>query len=95
MAGFHRWAGYLSVLLRWGTKRSEKGPTGLSYTLRPLIGQQNRHFRATISNKHSTRELFLDNGESFVYLGKSHHSWTSFIVALCLLCRVPLFPWIN
>ena len=33
---------YLSVLLCWGTKASERVPTSSSYTRRPLIGQQNR-----------------------------------------------------
>ena len=43
-----------------------------------------------ITNKHSTSEVFLGNGESFVYWRKcwakvSHPSWTSYIVALCTL----------
>ena len=47
-----------SHFLRWGTETSERVPTSLSYTCRPLIGQQNRHSRAT--NKHSNRKVFLE-----------------------------------
>ena len=38
---------YLTVPLRWDTKRSERVPTGSSYTSRPLIDLQNHPFRAT------------------------------------------------
>ena len=56
---------YLSVLLHWGTKRSERVPTSLSYTHRPLIGRQNRHFRATGIKTNTVPA----NRESFVYYG--------------------------
>ena len=60
---------YLTVLLRWVTETSERVPTSSSYTRHPLIGRQNQHFCATgiITNNHSTHEVFLANGESFVY----------------------------
>ena len=38
---------YLSVLLRWGTKRSERLPTSSNYTRSVLIGRENHHSRAT------------------------------------------------
>ena len=55
--------------------------------------------RGIISNKHSTRKVFLDNGESLVYWRNCwakvcRPSWTSYIVALCSLFWFLLFPWI-
>ena len=49
-----------------------------------------------LTNKHSTRKVFMENGESFVYWRKCHAkvwraSWKSYIVALCSLCRALLF----
>ena len=38
---------HLAVLLRWGTETSGWVPKSSSYTRHPLIGRQNRHFRAT------------------------------------------------
>ena len=38
---------YLSVLLRLGTKTSERVPTSSSYTRRPWIGRHNRPFGVT------------------------------------------------
>ena len=55
---------HLTVLLCWGTETSEGVPTSSSYTRRLLIGRQDR---GIITNKHSTRKVFLGNGESFVY----------------------------
>ena len=91
------------VLLRWATKGSQSVPKKWSYTRRPLIGRRNRHLRkkGIKTYKHSAREVFLDNGESFVCLIEenvvpkfSRPSWTSSIVAPCLICRVHLFHWI-
>ena len=45
---------YLSVLLHWGTKRSERVPKSWSYTHRPLIG----------------RKVFLDDGENLGLMKK-------------------------
>ena len=58
----------LAVVLYWGTETSERVPTSLSDTRHPLIVGQNRHFLATgiITNKHSTREVFPENGERFI-----------------------------
>ena len=54
--------------------------------------------RGIITNPHSTRGVFLNNGESFVYWRKCcakvcRPPWTSYIVAFCSL-RVLLFHWI-
>ena len=45
---------YLSVLLHWGTKRSERVPKSWSYTHRPLI----------------IRKVFLDDGENLGLMKK-------------------------
>ena len=37
----------LAVLLRWGSETPERVPVSSTYTHHPLIGWQNRHFRAT------------------------------------------------
>ena len=54
-------------------------PASWSYTLRPLSGRQN-HICA-ITNKHSTRKVLLENGESLVHWRKCptkvcRPSWT-------------------
>ena len=78
----------------WAVLRRLKGcralPASLSYTRRPLIGWQNRHFCATGGQTNITRKVFLDN-ESFVYWRKCstkvcRPSWTSYVVALCSFC---------
>ena len=52
---------YLSVLIRWGTKRPKREPKGLSYTRLPLIGRQMLHDACvatrgvTIHSDHETR----------------------------------------
>ena len=45
----------LAVLLRWGTETPERVPATWIYTRRPLIGRQNRHFRATGDNNQQTQ----------------------------------------
>ena len=54
--------------------------------------------RGIITNKHITCELFLDNGESYVFWRKccakvSCLSWMSYIVALCSSCSFFFFIW--
>ena len=57
-----------SVLLRLGTKRSERVPKRWSYTRRPLFGRQNRHFRAMGGDKHKQTHYPQGiSGESLVY----------------------------
>ena len=52
---------YLSVLIRWGTKRPKREPKGSSYTRLPLIGRQMLHDACvatrgvTIHSDHETR----------------------------------------
>ena len=93
---------YLSVLLRWGAKTSERVATSSSYTRRPLIGRQNRHCRATggyiQTNTLPARYLWTTAKDLFIgeNVGQkvSRPSWPSYIVALSLLCHILLFPWI-
>ena len=90
-----------SVLLCWGNKRSERVPKRWSYAL-PFIDwstESSLLCDGDKTNKHSTRKVFLDNGESFLNWRKCNTKVcrpfrTSSIVALCSLCCALLFHWI-
>ena len=63
---------------------------------RRLVNRIVTSVREGDNNKRPHREVFLDTGKSLSLLKKMSRKFfrTSYIVALCSLCRVLLFPWI-
>ena len=80
----------------------ERVPASLSYTRSLLIGRQNGPFRNNNNIIYNYYYIIIyNNNKKLNTLPAKLHFWKmlrkslkSYIVALCSLCRVPLFPWI-
>ena len=79
---------HLAELRRWGTE-SERVPASMKLHM-PSVDWSTESsltcYRRMITNKHSTRQVFLDNGESFVYWRKccAKASWTLLLFVHCV-----------
>ena len=82
----------LAVLLRWGTETPERvpGTTGKFERHTPSVDWSTESAlpcdRGIITNKHSTRKVFLEDGKSLVYWRNK-----SYVISLCSLCALFFF----
>ena len=83
-----------SVLLRWGTKRSEKGSEKVERH-KPSVDWSTESLppcaRGIKTNKHSNRKVFLDNGENVVTFVFSRQSLPWMKQEADVLHSCPLF----